>query len=102
MHHPQGPSNNPYPEPCQPNLSYVTSILMSSHLGLGFRRSLFKTLKALLLSSILATCPAHLILQDLITLPTLGERANTMQYCITNSMTNEIRKFNASSTRALQ
>ena len=33
-----------------------------------------KILKALLLSSILATCPAHLNLLDLITLTTLGER----------------------------
>ena len=33
-----------------------------------------KILKALLLSSILATCPVHLNLIDLITLTTLGER----------------------------
>ena len=51
MPHSQGLSNNPYPEPNQ-----------------------LKILKALLPSSILATCHAHLNILDLITLTILGER----------------------------
>ena len=48
--------------------------------GLGLDKCLFpvglpvKVLKALLPSSILATCPTHLNLLDLITLTILGER----------------------------
>ena len=51
MPHSQGLSNNPYPEPNQPNSPYWY-----------------------LHSSILATCPANLNLLDLITLTILGER----------------------------
>jgi hypothetical protein len=98
MPHPQGPSNNPYPEPSQPNPSYIISILtMSSNPGLGLCRGLFpmslplNILKALLPSSILATCPDHLNVLDLITMTTFGERANTKQYHITNSMTDGTR-----------
>jgi hypothetical protein len=49
----------------------LTSILtFSSHLHLGLTN---KILYAFLISSVLATCPAHLILPDLITLITLGD-----------------------------
>ena len=55
-------------------------IILFAHLRLGLSKSLFpagvpvKILKALLHSYILATCPAHLNLLDLITLAILGER----------------------------
>ena len=74
MPHSQGLSNNPYPGPNQPTL------ILSSHLRLGLPKGIFpvglpvEILKALLPSSILATCPAHLNLLDLITLTILGER----------------------------
>ena len=54
--------------------------ILSSHLRLGLPKGLFpvglpvKIFKALLPSSTLATCPAHLNLLDLITLTILGER----------------------------
>ena len=54
-------------------------LILFSHLRLGLPKGLFpvglpvKILKALLLSSILATCPANFILLDLITI-ILGER----------------------------
>ena len=55
-------------------------LILCSHLRLGYPKGLFpvglpfKILKALLLSSILATCPSHLNLLDLITLTILSER----------------------------
>ena len=55
-------------------------LILSSHLRLGLPKGLFpvslpvKTLKVLLPSSILVTCPARLNLLDLITLTILGER----------------------------
>ena len=78
MPYSQGLSNNPYPEPNQPNSRSI--LILSSHLRLDFRKGLFpvgvpvKILKVLLPSSILATGPAHLNLLDLITLTILGER----------------------------
>ena len=65
MLHSQGLSNNPYPEPNQPNSLYWSILILFSHLRLGLPRGLFpagvpvKILKALLPSSILATWPAH-------------------------------------------
>ena len=80
MPHSQGLSNNSNPEPNQfPALTPI-SLILSSHLRLGLPKGLFpvglpvKILKVLLLSSILATCPAHHNLLDLITLTILGER----------------------------
>ena len=55
---------------------------MSSHLRLDLPKGIFpvglpvKMLKAHLPSSILATCPAHMNLLDLITLTILGESTN--------------------------
>ena len=77
MPHSQGLSNNSYPEPNQPALIHICSrliLILSSHLLLGLPKGLFpvglpvKILKALLPSSILAICPTHLNLLDLITL----------------------------------
>jgi hypothetical protein len=94
MPHSQGPSNNPYPEPNQPNFSnwhqfFLRSILMLfSHLRLGLPKGIFlaglpvKILKACLRSSILATWPVHLSLLDLITLTILGERYKQWSYSL--------------------
>ena len=82
----QGLYNNSYPEaestqlPALIPISSRSILILSSHLRLGLPKGLFpvglpvKILKALLPSSILATCPAHLNLRDLITLTILGER----------------------------
>ena len=86
MSHSNGVSNNPYPEYesiqfliLKP-ISLRSILILSSHLRPGLPKCLFpvgllvKILKALLPSSILATCPVHLYLLDLITLTILGER----------------------------
>ena len=60
-------------------ISLKSILILSSHLLLGFPKGLFPVgvpvniLKALIPSSILATCPAYLNFLDLITLTTLGE-----------------------------
>ena len=85
LQHLQRPSNNPILSRINliPRIAtYIFKIILilSSHLRLGLPKGLFpvglpvKNLKALLPSSILATCPAHLYLIDLITLTILGER----------------------------
>ena len=62
------------------HISLRPILILFSHLGLGLPKGVFPIgepvfiLKALLPSSILDTCPAHLNLQDLITLNILGER----------------------------
>ena len=79
--------NNPYPETNQPNSPHWYISLQGPfyfnppiYLRLGLPKGFFhvglpvKILKALLPSSILATCPAHLNLLDLIALTILGER----------------------------
>jgi hypothetical protein len=61
-------------------MSSRSILILSSDLRLGIPKSLFpgglpvKILKALLPSSILATCPVHLNNLDLINLTILGER----------------------------
>ena len=81
--HSQGLSSNPYLQPNEFVLAPIYLrffIILSSHLRLGLPKGLFpvglpvKIFKALLPSSILVTCPAHLNLLDLITLTILGER----------------------------
>ena len=87
MPHSQGLSNNPFPETNRLNYSnlYVlislgSILILCSHPRLGLPEFFFpiglpdKILKAVLPSSILATCPAHRNLLDLITLNVLGER----------------------------
>ena len=75
MPHSQGLSNNSCPEPNQPNypqipISLRSILILPSHLRLGLPKDLFpvglptKILKALLPSSILATCPVHLNLLE--------------------------------------
>ena len=77
MPHSQGLSDNPYPELNQPNYTLRSILILSSRLRLGLPKSLFpvglpvKILKVFLPSSILATCPVHLNLLDLITLTIL-------------------------------
>ena len=73
----QGLSNNPYIELNQLNYSYDThffKVNSSNVLPSTARPSCLKILKALLPSSILATCPTHLNLLDVITLTIVGER----------------------------
>ena len=81
MSHSQGLLDNPYPE--QNSLipiSLRSILILSFHLHLGLPEGLFpvglpaKILKGLLHTSILATCPAHLNVLDLITLTILGGR----------------------------
>ena len=78
--HSQGLSNSPYPKSNQPNYSYwhlflYRFLISSPHLGQGLPTALFplglpvKILK-ILPSSILTSCPVHLL--DLITLPILA------------------------------
>ena len=60
-------------------ITCIDTYLFKVHSNIVLPKGLFpvglpiKILKALLPSSILATCPAHLNLLDLITLSTLGE-----------------------------
>ena len=75
MPHSQGLSNNPYPEPNQPNSSYWYLFKI-----LAFPKGLIpvgvpvKILKAIIPSSVQATRPSHLNLLDLISWTILGEK----------------------------
>jgi hypothetical protein len=70
----------PIPIPCITIIHSKSSLILSSHLYLGLPRGLFpvglptKILKAFLRSSILATCPTHLNILDLIALAVWVER----------------------------
>ena len=86
MPHSQGLSNNSNPSdestqfPALIPISSRSILILSSYLRQGLPKGLFPVglpltiLKELLLSSILATCPTHLNLLDLITLTILGGR----------------------------
>ena len=79
MLHSQELSNNSYPEPINPVPHIDTCFFkICSNIALPSRDLfpvglLVNILKVLLPSSILATCPAHLNLLDLITLTIVGE-----------------------------
>jgi len=89
--HSQGPATCPYPEPDQSSpWSHSTLriyiLILSSYINLGLPNVLFpigfptRTLYAPLLSLIHATCPAHLILLDLITGIIFGEQYRSLSY----------------------
>ena len=83
--HSQGLPSKPYPDTNE-SVSHIATYFFRIHSNIVLPstprppKGLFpvglsvKILKALLPSSILATCPAHLNLLDLITLTILGER----------------------------
>ena len=94
--HSQVPATCPYPEParwtpCPPHPTAWKSILISSsHLCPGLPIGIFpsgfptKTLYTPLLSPIRATCPAHLIIFDLITWTILGEKYRSLSSSLCN------------------
>ena len=73
--YPEPDGSNPYPHIQLPE---DTSLMLSSYLGLGLPSFPTKTLFTPPLSSILVTCPAHLILLDFITRTILGEEYRSL------------------------
>ena len=71
---------------------YILLLLLSSHLRLGLQSGLFpsgfptKSLSTHLLSSIRATCTAHLILLDLLKRSTFGEQYRSLSYSLRSSL----------------
>ena len=79
------PATCPYPEPDQsspfPHPTFLKSILiLRPHLRLGLQSGLFPSG---FLSPILATCPVHLMLLDVITLIIFGEIVQIIKLLIT-------------------